>query len=264
MQTVIKLLLWLLALYALVLTLVWWAQERLLFAPAPLAPNHAFKLGADVHEAWVEVPGARLHALHMRLEKPKGVVFFLHGNGGNVASWFTDPDFYRRLNMDVFVLDYRGYGKSTGHIESEAQLLADGRAAWASIASRYAGQRVVLFGRSLGTGLAAQLAAEIQPSVTMLVSPYTSMVALAQTHYRWVPGALLRYPLRTDAVLPQVQGPVWLAHGALDTLIPPSHSQQLKALVPQATLLLVPGAAHNDLQDHPAYLAAVAAAIAGP
>jgi uncharacterized protein len=98
----------------------------------------------------------------------------------------------------------------------------------------------------------------------MLVSPYTSIVALAQTHYRWVPAALLRYPLRTDAVLPRIKGPVWLAHGERDTLIPPSHSQQLKALAPQATLMLVPGAAHNDLQDNAAYLQAVSQAISGP
>jgi acetyl esterase/lipase len=79
------------------------------------------------------------------------------------------------------------------------------RAAWAAVAPRYAGKRVVLFGRSLGTGLAAGLAAELQPDLTVLVSPYTSLRALAAEHYRWVPTALLRYPLATDELLPRVR-----------------------------------------------------------
>jgi uncharacterized protein len=250
--------------YASVLALVWWKQERLLFQPQPLPADHRFDRGADVAEVWVDVPGARLNALHLRLPKPDGVVFFLHGNAGNLDTWFIDPNFYRSANMDLFMLDYRGYGKSTGSIANEAQLMADVRAAWAQVAPQYAGQRRVFFGRSLGTGLAAQLAAEVQPELTMLVSPYSSMEALALKHYRWVPAALLRYPLRTDQALAQVRSPVWLAHGALDTLIPPSHSQALQAQAPHASLLLVPGAGHADLQQQPAYLQAVLRAMKKP
>jgi uncharacterized protein len=250
---------------ASLLALVWWQQERLLFRPQVLSADHRFDRGPDVAETWVDVPGARLNALHLKLPKPDGVVFFLHGNAGSLDNWFLNPHDYRSANMDLFMVDYRGYGKSTGSIQSEAQLMADVRAAWTHIAPQYAGKRRVFFGRSLGTGLAAQLAADMppsqQPDLLMLVSPYSSMVALAQTHYRWVPSALLRYPLRSDAALARVKSPVWLAHGALDTLIPPSHSQALQAVAPQASLLLVPGAAHGDLQQHPAYLQAVIQAM---
>ena len=69
------------------------------------------------------MPGATLHALHFMQEQPRGLVFFLHGNAGNLQTWTTGIDFYRRVNYDLFILDYRGYGKSTGHIESEQQLL---------------------------------------------------------------------------------------------------------------------------------------------
>ena len=72
------------------------------------------------------------------------------------------------------------------------------RAAWAAVAPRYTGRRIVIYGRSLGSGLAAGLAVELQPDLTVLVSPYTSFGALAREHYRWVPAALLRYPLATD------------------------------------------------------------------
>jgi uncharacterized protein len=250
------------AVYALLVALLWWRQEQLLFHPERLPPGHRFNMGADVHETWVDVPGARLNALHLRLPKPDGVVFFLHGNAGSLESWFVNADFYRRANLDLFMLDYRGYGKSSGRIESQAQLEADVRAAWASVAPQYAGKKRVVFGRSLGTGLAATLAAELQPELTVLVSPYSSMAALAGEKYPWVPMGVLRYPLRTDEALARVKGPVVLAHGGRDALIPPAHSERLHALVPQAQLLLVPEAGHGDIQQFEQYLNGLQAALA--
>jgi uncharacterized protein len=248
-------------LYAALLALLWWQQERLIFLPSKLPAEHRFGFGADVHEAWVEVPGARLHALHLRNREPRGVVFFLHGNAGNLDSWFSNADFYRRLNLDLFMLDYRGYGKSSGRIDSQAQLQADVRAAWASIAPRYAGKQRVLIGRSLGSALAAGLAADVQPELTVLVSPYESLAALAAEHYRWVPPAVLRYPLRTDEALAQVKSRVLLLHGEQDGLIAPHHSERLLHSAPHAERVLIPGAGHNDLQQFPAYLDALAARL---
>ena len=241
------------ALYGAALGFIAWRQEALLFAPQVLPADHRFERGTDVHETWVDVPGARLNALHLQLPQPVGLVFFLHGNGGSLDNWFVDIDFYRRANIDLFMIDYRGYGKSSGRITSEAQLQADVRAAWEQIAPQYAGLRRVIFGRSLGTGLAGALAAEVQPEQTILASPYISMQALAAEHYAWVPGALLRYPLRTDLVLPRIRGAVLLVHGERDTLIQPSHSQALQRLAPAARLALIPGAGHNDLQRFPVY-----------
>ncbi len=253
-----------LAVYLLLIAALAWGQEGLLFQPQKLPSDHHFEQAADVHEVTLAVPGAQLNALHLRLPHPDGVVFFLHGNGGNLASWFVSADFYRRLNLDLFMIDYRGYGKSTGRIESQAQLQADVRAAWDSIAAQYGGKRRVVYGRSLGTGLAAALAAEVQPDLTVLVSPYFSMQDLARSHYPWVPAAVLRYPLRTDEALPRIQGPVLLAHGGRDTLIPPDNSQRLQALQPHAHLLLVPQAAHNDIHQFPLYLDGLAASLKAP
>ena len=255
-----------LALYGAVLTLLWAKQESLLFQPSPWPADRALPVQANVFETHVDVPGARLSVLHMRLPAPKGVVFFLHGNGGNLASWFVNVDFYRVANLDLVMVDYRGYGKSTGRIASEQQLRADVRAVWAHFAPQYAGKKLVVLGRSLGTGLAAGLARELAQAgrpvaLTVLVSPYSSMQALVKQIYPWVPSSLLRYPLRTDEDLPQVQAPVLLIHGAKDALIDPSHSATLQMLVPQAQRVLIDGAGHNDLQEFPAYLHAVMQAL---
>lgn len=249
-------------LYATLLAALWWGQERLLFHPHALSADHRFELPPDVHERWVDVPGARLHALHLQLPRPDGVVFYLHGNAGNLQGWFVDIGLYRRLNLDLYMLDYRGFGKSSGRIESEAQLMDDVRATWATLRSTYEGRRRVFLGQSLGSGLAAALAAEVQPELTVLVSPYFSVAALTRELYPWVPAALLRYPLRTDLALPHVHGRVLLVHGLDDRLIPPSHSAALRKLRPGTEWLPVPGGGHNDLQHHPAYLDGLAAALA--
>jgi pimeloyl-ACP methyl ester carboxylesterase len=261
LQAALLVLLALAALYAGVLALLYFKQERLLFLPTTLPADHRFDGGPDVHETWIDVPGARLNALHLKLPDPDGVVFFLHGNAGSLDSWFTGGDFYRRANMDLFIFDYRGYGKSSGRIESQAQLEADVRAAWAQVAPLYAGKKRVIYGRSLGSGLAASLAAELQPELTVLVSPYRSMQAVAREQYPWVPQALLRYPLQTEAALAQVKSPVLLVHGARDALIPPSHAQALQRVAPQAELLILPEAGHGDVHQVPLYLDTLMAAI---
>lgn len=257
--------------YAGVLAKLWWGQEGLLFKPVPLPPAHRFVLPPDVHERFIDVPGARLHALQLRQPGARGVVFLLHGNAGNLERWFVNLDFYRALGLDLFMPDYRGFGKSSGRIEDEAQLHADVRAAWAAVAPEYAGRRVVFVGRSLGSGLAAALAAELptaqRPDALVLVSPYASMVRIAAEQYPYVPSPLLRYPLRTDAVLPRLDGArpvVTLLHGDADTLIPLAHAQSLVAARPATRLQVIEGAGQGDLQRFPAYVDALRAALAGP
>lgn len=258
---------WALALAAVLylgaLGLLWARQESLLFHPVPLA-EPAVAAQADVQDTWVDVPGARLNVLRLRRPHPDGVVFFLHGNSGNLAKWWTQVDFYRRLNLDLVMPDYRGFGRSSGRIESQAQLEADMRAVWQAVAADYAGTRRIFYGRSLGSGLAARLAAEVQPELTVLVSPYSSMVALADEQYPWVPGALLRYPLRTDEVVPRIRGALLLLHGDRDALIPLAHSRRLLERAPAAKLVVVPGAGHSDIQRAPAYLQALEAAYVVP
>lgn len=254
----IPLLLWLLACAA-----VWAGQERLLFRPVPLSAQAVLSGDADVHERFVAVPGARLSLLELRLPDPEGVVFYLHGNTANLKDWFFDADYYRRANFDLVMLDYRGFGKSSGHIASEAQLHADVRAAWDAVAGRYRGRRVVLYGRSLGSGLAARLATQIRPDATVLVSPYASMLALAAQHYPWVPAALLRYPLRSDRAVARLHGPLLLIHGDQDGLIPLAHSETLAALTADARLVRVAGAGHADVHRFPAYREALGGLLAG-
>jgi len=247
-----------LACYALVLAFLWWRQESLLFYPVPLPADHPLATAPDIRERTVDVPGARLSVLHLQRPGARGVVFFLHGNAGNLQGWFSNADFYRDAGYDLVMPDYRGFGKSTGRIASAQQLREDVRAVWSQVAPQYRGRKVVLYGRSLGTGLAADLAQELSaqgqpPDLTVLVSPYTSFRALAAEFYPWVPAALLRYPLETESHLPRIVGPVLLVHAEKDRLIGVHHLRRLQQVLPGARVLVVPGADHNDLHESPVY-----------
>jgi len=254
------------AVYAAAIGWLYLRQERLLFEPEQLPADHTLSNDADVRESFIEVPGASLSVAHLQLPAPRGVVFFLHGNSGNLQKWFTGLDTFRELNFDVVMFDYRGFGKSSGRIESEAQLHADVRAVWEQFAPQYAGKRVVISGQSLGTGLAASLSAELcaagrAPDLTMMVSAYSSMQALGAELYPWVPSRVLRYPLATLSHACRLTGRLVLIHGDKDTLIPMHHSQALCKAMPQAQFLCVEGAGHSDVHQFPSFRKGVAAAL---
>jgi uncharacterized protein len=254
------------AVYAGAIGWLWFRQERLLFEPDVLPADEPICSNADAREFFVEVPGARLSVAHMALPNPRGVFFFLHGNSGNLKKWFVELDAFRQANFDVVMFDYRGFGKSSGHIESEQQLHADVKAVWQHFEPMYRGRRVVISGQSLGTGLAAGLAAQLctdghAPDLTLLVSPYSSMQALATELYPWVPTQVLRYPLHTLEHAAKLLGPVMLIHGEKDELIPIHHSETLCKSMRSAQLLRVTGAGHGDVHQFPTVRKALISAL---
>ena len=260
------------AIYALAIGWLWFCQERLLFEPDPLAHDQQLSSDPDVHETFIDVPGARLSAAQLKLPNPRGVVFFLHGNSGNLTDCLVELDAFREVNFDVVMFDYRGYGKSTGCIASEDQLRADVREVWKEFSAQYEGKLVVISGQSLGTALAAGLSAELSaagcsPDLTLLVSPYSSMRALANELYPWVsawmPRQVLRYPLHTAEHAARVQGPLMLIHGDKDELIGIHHSHALRTAAPAAQFLCVEGAGHNDVHKFPSFRKALAGALGG-
>jgi len=241
---------------------LYFQQERLIFPGRPLAPDFAFHFDQRFEDVRIAVPGATLHALHFTQERPRGLVFFLHGNAGNLQSWTTGLDFYRRVNYDLFMLDYRGYGKSTGTIQSEEQLNADVRAAWDAIAPRYLGKPIVIYGRSLGTGLAVKLAVDVDPQLLILVSPFSSLAAAAMEAYPIAPEWLLKYPIRTDQIIGSVKSPIMIVHGDQDRRIAVAHADRLARLTRSPTeMVVIEGAGHSDIQRFPAYVDALASRL---
>ncbi len=236
-------------------------QEALLFHGTPLPAQ--IQLPSTIEEREIEVPGARLHGwLYHRPGGSKGLAIYLHGNAGNLATSMPPTRFWADVGFDAFVIDYRGFGRSTGEIDSEAQLHDDVWRAWQSVAPAYAGKRLALIGRSLGTGLAAELSTRLPVDLLVLVSPYASMQRIASERYPWVPGFALKYPLHTDTDLPRTQArQTLIIHGDRDDVIPIEHARSLQALYPAAQLVVVPGASHNDILGTPLCTQAMSQAL---
>jgi uncharacterized protein len=260
--TVLRLLAFVAAGYALLCALLYTLQARLIFFPEHDPPGTRYQLGVAAEEIVIPVQGAQLHALHVRAAAPHGVILYLHGNAGSLRSWgAVAPDLVAR-GYDLLMVDYRGYGQSTGSIASEAQLHADMDATYAWVTARYPEEQLVLYGRSLGSGLAARLAAEHRPRLLILESPFYSLEAIARRQFPWTPQPLLKYPLRTWDWISGVQCSVVIIHGAADDVVPLGDGERLAAFV-TAPLRFhrIAGGGHNNLAASPAYWAAIDQAL---
>ena len=159
-------------------------QEYLIFHPDKLPQEHQFNL-TNTTEREITVNGAKLSALHFKNKNPKGLVFFLHGNAGSLNNWLTDTSSYKKINYDLFIIDYRGFGKSTGKIKGEKELHQDILTAWNFIKPEYKGKNIIIYGRSIGTPLAAYLGSKIKADLNILVTPLHNLDELRKTFYPW-------------------------------------------------------------------------------
>ena len=239
-------------------------QERLLFYPVPMAENARLIFPRPSEEHFIPVDGARLHALRFTTATARGVVVLFHGNAGNLASWGEALAPFVDRGYDAVAVDYRGFGKSSGRIESEKQLLADADVVYRWVLERYPEEKVILCGRSLGSALAVHLAARHKPQRLILQSAYVSMLDVKRRIYPYVPGFVLRYPLRTDRWIGGVACPVDFIHGRSDELIPYTSSERLLPLVRGEKRLFPIDTGHDDLTDSPAYDAALDAVLGAP
>ena len=227
---------------------LYWQQERFLFYPTRLDAAYEYPFSGRFDEENLAVEGANLNLVRFQADEPRGVVLYLHGNGDIIS--FLEPiaAYFVGLGYDVVIPDYRGYGKSTGNIDSEADLHADMAAVYQRLLAEYSEAEITLYGQSIGTGLAVRLAATQSPRRLILESPYLSMVSLVRSHVPLVPGFLLKYQLRSDEWIGQVDSPVYVIHGAQDRLIPIEQGERLYGLVQsEKDFLRLPDAGHSLL-----------------
>jgi fermentation-respiration switch protein FrsA (DUF1100 family) len=240
--------------YLFVCALLYFNQERLIFYPEVTAASFRYAFPHRFDEVTWQVDGATIHALHFKVEAPRGVVYYLHGNAGSLRSWGAVASDFIDHSYDVLIPDYRGYGKSTGRIGSERMLLEDARVGYEYLKRRYPEDRIVVYGRSVGTGIAVYVAESASPKMLILESPYYSLRELARRQFPFAPGFLLKYPLRTDRWISEVSCPTYLFHGTRDELVPYSSSLRLLPLIKaEHELFAVEGGGHNDLGEFASY-----------
>ena len=195
---------------------------------------------------WVERDDAQVEVWLLRAREAKApLVVFAHGNGELIDDWAHPMTVLRDAGCHVALVEYRGYGRSTG-VPSEASIVGDFSAAVDVLleTTRTDASRLVYLGRSLGGGVMCALAAERQPALLALASTFRSVPSLAKS-LMGVPGFMITNRFDNEAVLRGYSGPVVISHGTLDELIPFSHAEALRDLCDDA--VLIPRACgHND------------------
>jgi len=226
--------------------------ERILFVPAEEDPGEPISLqGALGEEVWLGTSdGVRVHGWWYEAAPRAPAVLALHGNAGTVRDRAFVADGFLEQGISVFLLDWRGYGRSEGSPSMDG-VLRDADAALDFVADRAGGlRRVVIHGHSLGGAVAAILARERPPAGLVLESTFTSVAALAEEHYP-LPGLLLlrlRGKLDALAAVRELRSPVFFLHGTADPVVPVAMGLQLHAAAPDPKLwFALPGAGHNDM-----------------
>src|SRR5215469_9306004 len=202
-------------------------------------------------------------AWHVPPRNAKPVILYFHGNGGALR---FRVERFRRLIADgigLVALEYRGYG-GLGGSPTEQGLIADGEAAHRFAAAHYPTQQLVLWGESLGSGVAIAVAAERPVGRVILEAPFTSAVAVGARHYWYLPVSLLmKDQFRSDTRIGKVTAPVMIMHGVHDRVVPYAMGEQLFDLAnkPKRLVRFLDGG-HEDLDANGA-LDAVARFLAG-
>lgn len=253
---------------ALGLPLLLWAfQDKLIFHPQPIDParvNALQRAHPDLQSWWLETPEGRQHAWLLPARdsagtsRAKPLVIYFGGNAEEVSWLMQDttqvPE--ERLWHWLFI-DYRGFGQSAG-APSQKALVADALQ-WFDHAAKQATvdrNRIMLVGRSLGSGVAVQLAAARPVARVALTTPFDSLTAVAQFHYPLIPVRwLLRHPFDSLALAPLQKMPLLVLAGERDTLIPPERARRLHAAWRgEKAWHLLDQADHNNISAHPDYV----------
>lgn len=255
----------LIGIYILICALMFLLQEKLIFFPDKLHKDYKFGFNQNFEEIYVTTEDQNaLHGLLFKADSSKGVIYYLHGNGGAMDRWGTVAETYIRLGYDLFILDYRGYGKSEGRIEREAQLFQDVQRVYDELLKVYDEDNIIVLGYSIGTGLASHLASKNNPKMLILQAPYFSLGDVVKHAYPFVPPFLLKYKLETYKYITDCKMPIILIHGDIDEVIPHSQSVKLKALLKESDqLITLKGQGHNGMTFTPEYGRVVEGVLGG-
>lgn len=241
--------------YILLCTLVYFFQEKLIFHPDVLALDMKYEFDGDYEELNIKMDdGTLINSLLFKAKESKGCVFYLHGNAGSLRRWGDIHELYTGLGYDLFIFDYRGFGKSEGEITSEEVFYNDLDKLYDFVADKYNRDSIVIIGYSIGTGPAAMLASKYQPAHLILKAPYFNLTDRMHYQYPFLPSFLLKYKFATDEFITKVKCPITIFHGDKDDVIYYGSSLKLKEfLKKEDELITIPEFGHNGMNKNEVY-----------
>ncbi len=240
------------AFYLIMAGLVFFTQSRMIYYPELPSREIAItpaQLGLAFEEVALETAdGERLGAWFIPAPRARATLLFAHGNAGNISHRLDSIRLFHELGLSVLIFDYRGYGQSSG-TPSERGTRLDAEAAWRHLTESrgVAPDGIVLFGRSLGAAVVAELATGVTPAALIVESGFTSVPDFGAEKYPWLPVRLLaRFSYDTRAALAAVRCPVLVVHSRDDEIIDYRHGQRLFAAAREPKSFLELRGGHND------------------
>ena len=231
-------------------------QEKLIFRPTILPQDFTFSFSKPFEELFLEADdGATINAIHFKAENPKGVILYFHGNAGDLSRWGKITEFFVEKDYDVFVMDYRTYGKSKG-VLSEQALYSDAQMCYNYVLERYQEKEIIVYGRSLGTGMATYLASNNNPKQLILETPFYSLTDVARDKFSlFTIKKLLRYDFPSFKYVQNVSCPISIFHGTNDSVIPYALGEKLfnSILQKEKTFYTIENGEHNNLIEFEYY-----------
>jgi alpha-beta hydrolase superfamily lysophospholipase len=241
-------------------SMLYFIQEKLIFLPTKLPADFEYSFQYPFDEIFLTAEdGAVLNALHFKNENPAGVILYFHGNAGDLSRWGQIATYFVEKNYDVVIMDYRTYGKSTGILSEEA-LMKDAQLFYDYAVAIYKEDQLILYGRSLGTGLASFLASRNHPSQLILETPYFSMLDVAKERFPYLPlSFMIKYKMPSYEFLQTSKCPILIVHGTKDKIVPLRSGEKLYNVLKkkEVTMVVVEGGEHNNLLEFNAYREAI-------
>jgi fermentation-respiration switch protein FrsA (DUF1100 family) len=237
------------AVYVLIVALFYWRQSALLY-PAGGSRTTAAQAGlSGFADVTLETPdGERLVAWYKPPEGSRSVLLYFHGNGGSLYERRFRARMLTEDGRGLLMVSYRGYSGSTG-TPTETGLRTDARTAYDWLAGQIPPKRIVLYGESLGTGVALRLATEREVGGVILDAPYTSTADVAKHHFRFLPVWLMRDQYRSVEYVLQIKAPLLVMHGERDGVIPIAFGERLFAAAPEPKRFVrLPGSHEENLE----------------
>lgn len=232
-------------------------QEKLLFHPKKLAADYQFNFSLPFREINLAINNQKnLSIIQFTVPDSicRGVVLYFHGNQRNIERYAPFASNFTKNNYEVWMMDYPGYGKSTGE-RTEQIMYDDAKEFYKMARARFGKDSIIIYGRSLGTGIASYLASVKDCKRLMLEAPYYSMEALFR-HYAFIYPVqwMTKYHFPTYSYLEKVDAPVTIFHGTSDWVVPYKQSKRLiKIAKPGAELVTLENGEHNNFNDFPLY-----------
>lgn len=248
-------------LYCIVGIAWYYGQEKLLFHPVAVNKKTAYAFDQPFTELNIPYDAAtNLNVIQFRAtDRPvdslaKGVVLYFHGNSEGIVRYAGAAPGFTKKGYEVWMLDYPGFGKSTG-VFNEKKLYDYALVFYKLARSRWSPGQIILYGRSLGTGIAAQLASVRDCRRLILESPAYSLTSVARRYLFLYPvHSMLHYHFPTNEFLAAVTAPVTLFHGESDHTVPYGNASRLKPLLKKGDeFVTIPGGGHDDLRNYPLF-----------